>query len=286
MLDKSTAAKLQKFAEVFKTAKERDANESDTVMYLVQFFKEVLGYDPLTGEISKELPIKDRFCDFGIKLDNQIIFLVEAKRVGGPKSKDLSEKHVEQAANYGSRAKPPINWVLLTNGVMWQLYHLTFSDGIENELVFKLDFLQELEKNPDSVWDTLSMLAKSNVREGSLDTYYEQQKLLCPKMIISTLLSWDIEARIRQELNREAPARLEMKAVHAALLNVLDKALIAEAGDIKVPNKKKHYRKRTATTKNQSEQPEAEAIETPTDTQPQAAEEKQAEPPATTSATK
>jgi len=32
--DKATLAKLRKFAEVFKAARDRNANESDTVMYL------------------------------------------------------------------------------------------------------------------------------------------------------------------------------------------------------------------------------------------------------------
>ena len=32
-------------------------------MYLVKFFEEVLGFDSLKGEISKELAIKDRYCD-------------------------------------------------------------------------------------------------------------------------------------------------------------------------------------------------------------------------------
>jgi len=62
-LDKSTSAQLKRFASAFKEARERGANESDTVMYLVKFFEDVLGYDSLKGEISKEVPINDRYCD-------------------------------------------------------------------------------------------------------------------------------------------------------------------------------------------------------------------------------
>ena len=81
-MDKSIFNQLKRFAQVFKEAKERNANESDTVMLLVEFFKEVLGYDPLKGEISKEVAIKSRYCDFAVKLDGEIKLLVEAKRVG------------------------------------------------------------------------------------------------------------------------------------------------------------------------------------------------------------
>ena len=109
-IDKDTLNKLKKFAKVFTDARDREANESDTVMYLIEFFKEVLGYDPLLGDISKEIPVNDRYCDFGIRLTDKIIFLVEAKAAG---IKQLKAKHIEQAENYASRAF--INWVLLTN---------------------------------------------------------------------------------------------------------------------------------------------------------------------------
>jgi hypothetical protein len=69
--DKPTFAKLKKFADVFKAARERNDNESNTVMILIKFFEEVLGYDPLAGEITKELPVKDRFCDFAILLGSK-----------------------------------------------------------------------------------------------------------------------------------------------------------------------------------------------------------------------
>ena len=39
-LDKSTSAQLKRFATAFKDARERGANESDTVMYLIKFFEE------------------------------------------------------------------------------------------------------------------------------------------------------------------------------------------------------------------------------------------------------
>jgi hypothetical protein len=48
-------------------------------MYLVKFFEEVLGYDSLKGEISKELQIKDRYCDLALKIDGTVHILTECK---------------------------------------------------------------------------------------------------------------------------------------------------------------------------------------------------------------
>jgi predicted type IV restriction endonuclease len=257
-IDKPTLGKLKKFAKVFADARDRDANESDTVMYLIEFFKEVLDYDPLGGEISKEVSINDRYCDFGIRLDDKIAFLVEAKPAG---VKSLKPKHIEQAENYGSRSG--ISWVLLTNGVMWQLYHLTFGNGIEHELVFELNLLDDLELRPDWVWDTLSVLNKRNVREESLDTYYEQQKLLSPKNVVNLLLDEEMLMKLRQELNRKAPTRLDLTTVFEAVRDVLSQEALASAGDIVPPARKKHRRRQRKTEDGVEEEPGEEGGSVP-----------------------
>jgi hypothetical protein len=238
-IDKQILAKLRKFAKVFADARERDAKESDTVMYLIKFFEEVFEYNPLGGEISKEIPIKDRHCDFGILLENKNIFLVEAKSAG---TKNLTAKHIEQAENYASHAG--INWVLLTNGVVWQLYHLTFGEGIQEELVFEVNFVDDLEQKSDYVWNTLSVLSKRNVREESLDTFYEQQKLLHPKNMVKLLLSEEVLMKLRQEL--KAPSRLDLTTVFEAVRDVLSQEAITLAADIAPPVRKKHRRKHHA----------------------------------------
>ena len=68
-IDRATLQLLKKFATAFREARERNANESDTVMYLVKFCEEVFGYDPLRGEISKEVAIRDRYCDMALKIE-------------------------------------------------------------------------------------------------------------------------------------------------------------------------------------------------------------------------
>ena len=42
-LDKSTANLLTRFAQAFKDARDRNANESDTVMFIVKMLEEVFG---------------------------------------------------------------------------------------------------------------------------------------------------------------------------------------------------------------------------------------------------
>jgi hypothetical protein len=53
-------------------------------------------------------------------------FPIEAKSA----ATTLRDRHIDQAESYA--AKDNIRWVLLTNGVVWSLYHLTFEEGIES----------------------------------------------------------------------------------------------------------------------------------------------------------
>ena len=238
-LDKNTLQKLKKYAQVFKEAAERDANESDTVMFLVKFFEDVLGYNSLAGEISKEVSIKDRYCDFGIKLDGNIALLVEAKAAG---NQTLREKNIEQAENYASRSG--IRWVLLTNGLQWQLYHLTFNEGegIVHDLAFEVR-LNDLEMNADNVWSSLELLSKAAVAKDLLTDFWNQKKALAPASLIRVLFSEPVLNVIRRELNRNSEARLELMDVFTGVKDVLSKDAILVAGDITLSKKRKKRRK-------------------------------------------
>lgn len=253
-IDKSTTTKLKKYAQVFRDAKDRNVNESDTVMYLVRFFEDVLGYDSLTGEISKEVSIKDRYCDFGIKLKGEFKFLVEVKASG---NKALRVKDIEQAENYGSRMG--IKWVLLTNGIEWQLYHLSFSesDGIAHDIVFNVNLVENADIDPEKVWNSLGLLEKESIQKGELEDFLSHKKALSPQSLIKTLFTEDVLTVIRRELNRNGEVRLDINDVISAIKDVLSKDALMAAGDIGY--KKRRKRKKRIKADGTVEQFEVEA---------------------------
>jgi hypothetical protein len=259
-VDKSTITQLTKYAQVFKDARERGVNESDTVMYLVKMFGDVLGYDALVGEISKEVAIKDRYCDFCVKLEGAIEYIIEVKSAA---HKALKEKDIEQAENYASRGG--ISWVLLTNGIEWRLYHLVFAEGegITHDLVFSFDLLEEIEANVDKVWSMLSLISKEGILNGDHDTYLSQKKVLSPASLIKVLVSEPVLTVIRRELNRVCEFRLDIEDVFSAIKDVLSKDSLMEAGDLCYKKKRKRRRQSKADKSNVtegtnvSEQPES-----------------------------
>ncbi len=57
---------IKKFVPILREAREANRNEAETVMIATEFLKEVLGYD-IFKEISKEFPVKDKYCDLALK---------------------------------------------------------------------------------------------------------------------------------------------------------------------------------------------------------------------------
>ncbi|MGQ0635178.1 MAG: type I restriction enzyme HsdR N-terminal domain-containing protein [Planctomycetaceae bacterium] len=243
-VEKAVLNLLRKYAAAFREARDRGANESDTVMYLVKFFEEVLDYDSLKGEISKELAIKDRYCDIALKIDGTVRILVEGKAAG---LKGLVDRNIEQAENYASKAG--IRWVALTNGIEWRLYHLSWAEneGITHDLAWQANLIDELETDAEVLWNKLSLLSRSAFVEGLLDEYWERKKALSPGSVVRVLFFEDVLTAIRRELNRNAPARLDIDDVFTAVRDVLSKESLLEAGDITMKKKRKKRRKVTTT---------------------------------------
>lgn len=242
-IDKSTLSKLERFATAFREARDRGANESDTVMYLVKFFEELGGYDSLKGEISKELAIKDRYCDLALKIDGSVRLLVECKAAG---IKGLVDKHIEQAENYASRAG--LTWVLLTNGIEWKLFHLSFaeSEGITHDLAFEANLIDEITTDPQGLWEKLSLLTRESLEAEEIEDYWSERKALSPASVVRALFSQDVLMGIRRELNRKAPARLDLEDVFDAVREILSKEAILEAGEITVTKRRRKRRAKKA----------------------------------------
>lgn len=257
-IDKAILNQLRKFAAAFREARDRGANESDTVMYLVKFFEEVLEYDSLKGEISKELAIKDRYCDIALKIDGTVRCLVEGKAAG---IKGLVDKHIEQAENYASKAG--IRWVALTNGIEWRLYHLSWgeSEGIAHDLAWQANLLDEVEPNAQGLWEKLCLLSRSSVAKGLLDEYWERKKALSPGSVVRVLFYEEVLTVVRRELNRNAPARLEMEDVFNAVRDALSKEALLEAGDISLAKQPKKKKKKVTKTDALIRQTETEEEE-------------------------
>ena len=151
---------IKKFQPILEAAKARDVNESDTVIIVTDMLSDVFGYDKYS-EITSEYVIRGTYVDLAIKLDGHLQMLIEVKAIGS----DLKDAHVRQAVDYG--ANQGVDWILLTNGVTWQVYKVNFGKPVDQELILEIDFLGLSPRNNDDIED-LFLITKEGLMKSML----------------------------------------------------------------------------------------------------------------------
>ena len=176
---------VKKFQPIVLKAQAKDINESDTVTIISDILSDVFGYDKYT-EITSEFAIKKTYCDLAIKLDGTPKLLIECKAAG----LDLKDQHIRQAVDYG--ANSGVEWVILTNSVIWKVYSITFGKPVSAELVYEFD-LSTVNPKKQSDLEELYYLTRESMTKGnksSLDEFHIQQQLV-NRFTISQILVAD-----------------------------------------------------------------------------------------------
>lgn len=221
---------LRKFAPQFLEAREKAVNEADTVDRLRNFFEDVLGYES-TEDITRETQMKHKFVDLCLKINGTIRLLVEAKAA----NVKLRDRHIEQAESYASRNN--YQWVVLTNGVDWHLYHLTFDEGIEYEPAFivSLDTEEELE----AAAEKLALIHKESIRKGELDKFWEKATAMCAGSIGKALFTESVMRLLRREIRRTCGVLIDPEDIAKSLHGLLSEDARVEIGPVRIRKKRK-----------------------------------------------
>ncbi len=231
---------LRKFLPHLLQAQAAGLNEADTVQRLIKLFEEVLGYDGMT-DISREAQMKGKFVDIVLKVDGVIRLLVEAKAGG----ETLRERHIEQAQAYASRNN--YRWVLLTNGVAWQLFHLTFEQGIEYETAFSLDLSEE--GGFDKAVEHLALLHKQAWKKGELEDFWKKARALGPASIGKALMQESVLSLIRREVRREEGLLIDVEDLAKGIHDMLSAEARELIGPMRVRRKRAASVRRAGVTK-------------------------------------
>lgn len=218
------SAGIQKFQPILRKAQLSNKNESDTVTIITDILCEVFGYDKY-NQITSELAIKRTFCDLAVRLNGQLRLLIECKAIGV----DLREDHVMQATNYA--ANTGVDYVILTNGAIWQVYQVLFEKPVERVLLSQFDFC-ELNANQPTDYDTLWPLcveAFTDAGNTAMEKLSTQRHALSPYIVGRVLLNdWMIKT-IRGSLQRHFPdIKISNDEVYAMLRNEVFRPEIVE----------------------------------------------------------
>ena len=192
-------ASLPRYQKILEQAKNRDVNESDTVTIVVDILADVFGYDKYS-ELTSEMAIRGEFCDVAVVVDDKVKFLIEVKSIG----LDLKSNHLRQALNYGANAG--IQWVLLTNGAIWQAHSIRFEKPVSSEQVFEFN-LGEMSARSAQDIETLFLLCRESLKasKSAIEEYHEHSQIVNRHTISAILQSDDVYKTIRKHLKRLSP---------------------------------------------------------------------------------
>src|SRR4051812_42588905 len=182
---------LRRYQKVLESAKRRDVNESDTSVIVSDMLTDILGYDKYQ-EVTTELSVRSTFCDLAIKIHGRLQYLIEVKSIGT----ELKETHLRQAIEYGSREG--IEWVLLTNGPLWQAHRIRFEQPIDHDLVFEVDLLSDTK--PADLLEKLYLVSREAGNATVIDLYWKSKEATSRYVLAQLLLSDPALHVIRRQL--------------------------------------------------------------------------------------
>jgi predicted type IV restriction endonuclease len=218
-----------RYQKILAAAKSRDLNESDTVTIITDILSDVFGYDKYL-EITSELAIRNTFCDLAVKVNNKIEYLIECKSV----DTELKDNHLKQAIDYG--ANQGVNWVILTNGIVWKLYKIRFEKPIGYDLVVQFD-ITALNPRTEDARELLYILHKSAIEKNLRQEHFEKSQLINPYTIAHVLISKPIIGALRREIRKLSDIKLDESELTKILLNGVVKRDLIESDTAKEAEK-------------------------------------------------
>ena len=191
------AKEIGKYQRVLQTAKDRDVNESDTVTIVTDMLAGIFGFDKYT-EITSEQAIRGTYCDLAVKLYGKIKYLIEVKAIG----LNLKENHLRQAIGYG--ANHGIPWVVLTNGIDWEIYKIKFERPIACDLVCTLN-LSMINPRKQEDQGKVFLLCKEGIAKAAIEEFHDHVQNVNRFIIGAIALSKPVLSLIRRELRKISP---------------------------------------------------------------------------------
>lgn len=211
---------LKGFIKPLQDMLARDVNEGDTRLIVTELLCDTLGYDKFE-DLTTEYMVRGEFADYGVRIDKQMVAFIEVKRA----STKLGVKHLRQVEMYA--VNEGVEWVVLTNGAHWLVYHLTAGLPVTIDLVLDVDLLS-LHTVPQKA-DRFYFLSKESLKHRQIEDVWRQKAATSPKALLDVMLSEPVLAEVRKELWRRAGYRVETADLARMLRSsVVDPEVLAQ----------------------------------------------------------
>lgn len=169
----------------------------DTWLIITDFLCDGLGYDKF-DDLTTEFAVRGEFADYGIRIDKQLIAFIEVKRA----TQKLSVRHLRQVETYA--VKEGLQWIMLTNGQDWQVYHVHAMTGqqVATHLVLEIDILGDdpLGRKVDGFF----YLHRSALKQELIDELWKRKVATSPSALAELLLTEPVLDAMRKEIRRSS----------------------------------------------------------------------------------
>ena len=198
-----------------------DGNEAETRRRVERIFETITSYK--LEHLSREHAVKGagttEHVDFAIQVeggaDARPVVMVELKRVGV----DLQKKHLNQVCSYAINAG--CEWVILTNGREWRIYHVEFGQPPITKLVDQWNLVKD---DVHTLAKKFELISFKNIRRGGLKKLWEKTKVLAPDSILSALLSIECLRAARRNLRKKTDVLVDFDDIVDSLKRLLNES--------------------------------------------------------------
>jgi len=231
-IDKTTKKALLDARKMMETIAKTDANEAETRSRVERMFESLMGYD-VFKHITREHAIHGVgdtvHCDFAVQLDykesSRPVMLIELKRV----NIDLQSKHLKQVASYA--IDMGCEWVLLTNGKEWKLYHISYGQPPQTKLV---DSWNLMDDDPVTLVEKFNIIGYKSVKKGSLTRLWEKSNVLSTQNLLKAILSENSIGLVRRSLKKTTDVSVSPEEIVGGIRHLLNEAAASEMDKVKI----------------------------------------------------
>jgi hypothetical protein len=206
---------IRRFSKPLADLLARDANEGDTRLLVTDFLCDGLGFDKY-AHLTTEYQVE--FADYGLRIDSELVAFIEVKRV----ATKLSTRHLRQVEMYA--VNEGIEWIILTNGAVWQVYHITGGLPVVIDLALEVDLLGD--EPPAHKVNQLFYLSRESLNKRQIDELWKARRATSPASLAQVLVSDPVAEAIRKELWRQTGHRVDT----AEIVRLVSDTLLRPSG--------------------------------------------------------
>jgi len=162
------------------------------------------------------------------------IVIIELKRFGI----ELSKKHLKQVTSYAINAG--CEWILLTNGWEWKVYHVEFGQPPKVEI---LDRWNLMEDGIDELVRKFEIINYKSLKHDRLNKIWKRVKVLAPSSLLAAIVAEDTLKTITRNLRKNTGILVNSEEVYTGISKLLNEAAAIAMSNIKIPKPAERVKK-------------------------------------------